>query len=395
MTIVQVSLYFAALATLVPVSVLFVQVVAALRKHQPREIAGIRRPSVAVLVPAHNEALLISDTLRSIASQLAPGDQLFVVADNCTDDTAGVAALAGAEVIERHDQERRGKGYALDFGIRHLERRPPEVVIIIDADCHVGEGTIDRLARVCGETGRPVQALDLMLSPANGNVGTRIAEFSWLIKNQIRPMGSLRLGLPCQLMGTGMAFAWPTISTAPVATGHIVEDLLLGIELARSGRPPLFCPDALVTSYFPETADGIAGQRTRWEYGHLRVIVSEAPRLFVQSITRGSVNLLALALDLCVPPLALLMILTFAVLVASALLFAALPTATLPVWLAGAAVTMLGSAVFLSWLRYGRAVISLGSLLYAPLYALAKVPLYLRFLAQRQVEWVRSRRGRN
>ncbi len=260
---------------LVPVSVLFVQVLAALPAYQPRAMPSGRRPSVAVLVPAHNEALMIADTLRAIVPQLVAGDRLLVVADNCSDDTAKIAVAAGAEVIERFDSERRGKGYALDFGVRHLERNPPEVVLIIDADCAIDSGAIDRLARLCLETGRPVQALYLMHSPEGAGLKTRIAEFAWLVKNHVRALGFHRLGLPCQLMGTGMAFPWAAISTAALASGHIVEDLKLGIDLARAGTPALFCPEARVTSYFPATAEGIAGQRTRWEHGHLGVILSD------------------------------------------------------------------------------------------------------------------------
>jgi hypothetical protein len=59
----------------------------------------------------------------------------------------GIAARAGAEVIERFDPDRRGKGYALDFGVRHLSTRPPEIVVIVDADCIVEGDAIDRLAR--------------------------------------------------------------------------------------------------------------------------------------------------------------------------------------------------------------------------------------------------------
>jgi cellulose synthase/poly-beta-1,6-N-acetylglucosamine synthase-like glycosyltransferase len=392
---VQIVLCLMALITLVPVSVLFLQVLMALPKYRSREISGGQRPAVAVMIPAHNEALLIADTLHSITSQLNAGDRLLVVADNCTDDTAEIAAAANAEVIERKDEHRRGKDYAMDFGIRHLERDPPEVIIIVDADCQVGAETINCLAQLCGETARPAQSMYLMQTPRDGDLQTRIAEFAWLVKNLVRRLGYHRLGLPCQLMGTGMAFPWSAISTTPLASGHLAEDLLLGIRLTRSGTPPLFCPEALVTSNFPETLEGIASQRKRWEHGHLGVIVGEAPRLFVEAITRGSVDLMALALDLCVPPLALLMILTFGVFAASAVFAAAVPTGTLPMWLAAVALAMLTSAILLSWGRYARRIIPLRGLVYVPFYALAKIPLYFKFLTQRQVDWVRSRRGKN
>src|SRR6202522_3619039 len=306
LTFVEIFLDVAALALLVPVVILFSEVVLAVTGVGYAATGqGERRP-LAILIPAHNEASTIAGALRSLTPQLAASDRLIVVADNCSDETASVGAAEGAEVIIRTDQTRRGKGYALDFGIRHLERNSPAIVIIVDADCRVGAGSIDRLARECARTQRPVQALYLMHSPKGANLKTRIAEFAWVVKNQVRSGGLHRVGLPCQLMGTGMAFTWPCISGATLATGHIVEDLKLGVDLARAGTPALFCPDALVTSDFPESSEGIQTQRRRWEHGHLALILSEAPRLFLNSLATLNVDLMALALDLSVPPLALL-----------------------------------------------------------------------------------------
>ena len=157
MILIETLLCLLALVMLVPVSVFFVEVLMALPVYRPRAMPDGRRPNIAVVIPAHNETLVIAATLRAIAPHLIAGDRLVVVADNCTDDTAMLAAAGGAEVLERSDRERRGKGYALDFGVRHIERNPPEVVLIIDADCTVESGAIERVVRLCLATGRPVQ----------------------------------------------------------------------------------------------------------------------------------------------------------------------------------------------------------------------------------------------
>lgn len=353
------------LLLLIPVAVLALQVLAALPGHRERPMPAGRRPSAAVLVPAHDEAAGIAETLRSIAPQLAPGDRLLVVADNCSDDTAAIAAAAGAEVLERHDPERRGKGYALAFGVSHLKA---EVLIVIDADCRVAPGTIERLARTAAAAGRPVQALYAMGSDAGGG----LAQFAWRVKNHVRPLGYLRLGLPCQLMGSGMAIPWGLVDAGLLASGEIVEDMALGLELARRGAPPLFCPEASVTSVFPATAAAAAQQRTRWEHGHLGLIL-RAPRF-----VRADVKLIALLLDLCVPPLALLFLVLTALLALS--------------WGFAFHLLLLGAAVLLAWAAYSRDVLPLAKLACAPLYAAAKLPLYVRFLRRRQVSWVRTTR---
>jgi cellulose synthase/poly-beta-1,6-N-acetylglucosamine synthase-like glycosyltransferase len=376
---------------LLPVTVLFVEVVSAsILRPSVKEPRGERR-RVAVLIPAHDESTLIASTLESIRPQLASSDRLVVIADNCTDDTAAIAAGAGAESIVRTDQTRRGKGFALDFGVHHLAQSPPDVVIVVDADCRVAPGTIDTLARTCDSSGRPVQALYLMRAPAGAGIKTQTAEFAWAMKNLVRPTGLHRLGMPCHLTGSGMAFPWPVIRSATLATGHIVEDLKLGIDLARGGTPPFFCPEALVTSEFPLSSVGAAAQRTRWEHGHLSVILSEAPVLAWDSLTRFDPTLLALAFDVMVPPLALLTLLVGAAW-AVACVALLLTKALLPIVMASLAVLLLAASVLLAWAIYGRNIVSLHKLAFAAIYAPLKLPLYLKFLFTRQTAWVRSKR---
>jgi cellulose synthase/poly-beta-1,6-N-acetylglucosamine synthase-like glycosyltransferase len=374
-----------------PVLILFIQILLACLPVRARAAAQGARPRVAVLVPAHNESTVIDATLRTLRPQLLPGDRLLVVADNCSDNTAALARLAGAEVVERRSVDQRGKGYALDFGVRHLADAAPDVLIIVDADCQVSEGFVERLAICCIDSQRPVQSLNLMRAPAGSGLKVQLAEFAWCVKNRARPQGWARLGLPCQLMGTGMAFAWRDLPLIDLASGHIVEDLKMGLDFCRSGKPPLFCPDALVTSYFPRSEEGLTTQRTRWEHGHLGVILGDTPKLFAESVGKRNGNLLAMTLDLLVPPLALLTLALVAAFGLSWLIFL-LTGALAPALIATAGVMILGTTVLLAWSQFGREIISFSTLMYAPFYALKKIPLYVGFLFKRQVEWVRSKR---
>lgn len=380
-----------ALLLLLPTLVLFVEVVMACLPARLPPAARVPRPRLAVLVPAHDEASIITATLDSIRAQLCEGDRLLVVADNCTDDTALLARAAGAEVVERFNAQARGKGYALDFGVRYLGFDPPPVIIVVDADCQLGEGALTRLATCCIDSGRPVQALYLMQAPAGAGLKTRVAEFAWRVKNLVRPRGSARLGLPCQLMGAGMAFTWRDLASLELASGHLVEDVKMGLDLCRIGKAPLFCPDALVTSWFPVSDEGLGVQRRRWEHGHLGVLLKDAPRLLIESLVRRNGALLALALDLMVPPLALLVLALTGVFCFSWLAWLLLEVSAAP-WLASCAMALLGIAILLAWYRFCRGLIAFSVLLYAPLYAAKKIPIYLGFLVKRQVDWVRSKR---
>jgi cellulose synthase/poly-beta-1,6-N-acetylglucosamine synthase-like glycosyltransferase len=390
MSVVAWMVAAAALVLCVPVAILLVQAICALLPGA-RPAPESRRPRLAVLIPAHDEAGGIQRTLRSIAPDLMPGDRMLVVADNCSDDTAQLAASAGAQVAVRHDADRRGKGYALDFGVRHLEADPPEVLVIVDADCEVSPLMVDRISRAAMATGRPVQALDLMKAPKGAGPMVAIAEFAQLVRNKVRPLGFLRLGLPCQLMGTGMAFPWDLVRRLQLASGHLVEDMKMGADCARAGHPPLFCPDVSVTSEFPVSREGIQSQRTRWEHGHLAMILSEVPPLLRDALAGRGRGTLALAADMCVPPLGLLGFAIAVLCAVAAVLQAVGETTPLPIALAAA--VGLALAILVSWIGFGRQTVSLGRLAYALLYVAAKLPMYLRFLFRRQVQWVRSRRG--
>jgi cellulose synthase/poly-beta-1,6-N-acetylglucosamine synthase-like glycosyltransferase len=390
-TVVSWLLCMLLLPILLPVLVLSAQVLLACLPARAASVAQGRRPRVAVLVPAHNESSVILATLNSLMPQLQAGDRLLVVADNCSDDTAALARAAGAEVVERSNQQQRGKGYALDFGVRHLAADAPEVMIIVDADCLVSESALERLALCCIESGRPAQALYLMHAPEGSGLKVRIAEFAWRVKNLVRPAGWAKLGLPCQLMGSGMAFAWQDIALINLASGHIVEDLQMGLDFCRSGKPPLFCPVAQVSSCFPRSAEGLSTQRTRWEHGHLGIILSDTPKLLAESIRRGNWKLLGMTLDLLVPPLALLTLVAVAAF-AMAWLLSMLSGLLAPAMIASVGMALLGVTIMLAWGKCGRDVISFAALLYAPFYILKKIPLYLGFLLKRQVDWVRSKR---
>ena len=375
-------------------ALLLVEVVAAalLRHRQAFLIPIGHRPRFAVLVPAHNESAGLLPTLRAIQAQLRAADRLLVVADNCSDDTAAVARGAGAEVIERNDLSRIGKGYALDWGIRHLRADPPAVVIVIDADCRLVDGSLEKLATVSANANRPVQALNIMTAPPGSSVRYQISEFAWRMKNWVRPLGLKALGLPCQLMGTGMAFPWDIIRTADLASGHIVEDLKLGLELTAGGWPPLFCPSAVVTSEFPQSATGVASQRQRWEHGHIAMI-SMAPALVLRAIARRNWPLLVLTLDMAVPPLGLLGLLTIAV-AASAALGAALGLSHLPFFFSCAGIASLAFSAGLAWLCFGRDALPPRSLFVLVPFVLGKLVLYGRLISRGPIsEWIRTNRN--
>jgi cellulose synthase/poly-beta-1,6-N-acetylglucosamine synthase-like glycosyltransferase len=379
----------------VPATLFLVEVLASARsrnEERMRDLGPQTRLRIGVLVPAHDESMSVLPTISDIKEQLLEGDRIVVIADNCTDDTASVARSAGAEVVERDDPTLRGKGFALDFGLKHLQADPPDVVVMVDADCRVVEGSVTRLAEACVRTGRPVQALDLMTARPDSSINYRVAEFAWRVKNWVRPLGLARLGLPCQLMGTGMAFPWSVIRAADLASGAIVEDVKLGLELAQSGTAPLFCPSARVTSHFPVSRAGAVSQRRRWESGHIKLIADKVPSLLFDAIRQRNRALLVLAVDLAVPPLSLFVLLLGGALVASSLALLAGYT-SVALALSGWSLGAFTVAIIVCWWTHGRDLLPIRAIGFVILYVVRKLPIYRGILSKRLAsEWKRAER---
>ncbi|MEY4582454.1 MAG: hypothetical protein RL701_7157 [Pseudomonadota bacterium] len=359
------------------------------RRAELPELAGKR---VAILMPAHNEHVGIQHTVSALQAQLSATTKLYVVADNCSDDTAALATQRGAHVLERHDSTRRGKGYALAFGIEHLAADPPAVVVIVDADCEVSAGGITRLAQAALAADAPIQA-DYWLAPSAAPSGRSVVSaLAFLVKNRVRPRGLAALGQPCLLTGTGMAFPWPVLRKAPPTDDNLVEDMVMGLELAKLGHAPRLCPDVYVTSALPERAQAASAQRKRWEHGHLATLFTHAPKLVARGLATGRIELLALALDLLVPPLSLLVLLLLAgsVFCGAATLVGA---SALPFTIFCTNVSAIGVGVFAGWFAYGRQLVRARDLLAIPLYILWKIPLYFSFFARgKQKAWERTER---
>lgn len=390
--LLNVFLLAVSLLLFIPTIVLWVECLAAVLP--TRSIHGkslITRPTIAILVPAHDEAAGISITLKTLLPQLTSRDRLVVVADNCSDETASVARAIGATVLERHDPERRGKGYALDFGLKFLASDPPDVVVVVDADCLVAEGAIEKISQLAAVKQRPVQSSYLLTQSANPNPASAVSLLAFTVKNLVRPVGLAQLGLPCLLTGTGMAFPWSVMQQVSLASGNIVEDMQLSLDLLIAGYPTVFCAEAAVLGSLPQDDKAAVSQRTRWEHGHLQTLFRQVPRLLKAWIDQKRFNLLAIALDLCVPPLSLLVMFWCVAMIAAIGSGLALQIYA-PLALLVLEGLLILASIIISWAKFARHKLPLSTLLAVPLYVLWKVPLYIAFLVKPQTRWVRTAR---
>lgn len=367
-----------------------VEVIAGLHRNHPAPVHA-KPIDLTVIIPAHNEALLIAETVSAARRCIDPATKILVIADNCSDATAELARSSGATVVERTDPSRRGKGFALAFARDYLSRTPPDAVFVLDADCRISRGSVEAMATHAVCLGEPVQSSNLLSASADCSPLILLSNFAMLIKNLVRARGLYRIGGGITLFGTGMAFPWNVFVKVDLATSESVEDLAIALTLAMNGTKVHLYEQLLVTSAAAELGDSLS-QRKRWEHGFLDNAFRKAFPLLVMGVMRRSRHLLAIGVHLLIPPLALLL-LTAAAASIPAVALAVADGDVRPGFLLLCALLCAAASIAGAWQLEARATLSLRVLARAPVYVLWKIPLYAGFIGGRQKEWNRTRRA--
>ncbi|MBF5042599.1 MULTISPECIES: glycosyltransferase family 2 protein [Myxococcaceae] len=347
-----------------------------------------------LVVPAHNEEAGIARTVANLSALDYPAAlrRIVVVADNCTDATAERARAAGAHVLVRHDAERRGKGYALEYAFaRSLEEAQADAVVVVDADTVVSAGLLHAFAARLEAGARAVQAEYGVQNP-DASWRTRLLTIAFALFHDVRSRARERLGLSCGLRGNGMCFALPLLRQVPHDAFSVVEDVEYGLRLGLAGQRVHYAGEVKVLGEMVAGEQGSRSQRRRWEGGRLQLMRQHGLPLLGRGLAQRSGLLVDLALDILVPPLSWL--------AAPALLLGALALAlslagghallSLGAW--GAVLAMLTLYVLRGWWLSGMGLRGLADLACAPLYVLWKLVLLLRRPQHPKGAWVRTTR---
>ena len=346
-------------------------------------VAPVTPLALTVIVPAHDEQLLLSRCVRSLLADLPTGSSVLVVAHNCTDNTTQVANDSGAEVLVLNDDGRQGKGAALGAGFRHAVSRGARVLAVVDADSIVAPGFSAAVAKALIDGAEAFQARYVVLG-GEGEANSRLTALGFLGFNVIRPRGRARLGLSAGIFGNGFGFRSSVLERVPYEASSLVEDVEYHLRLVDAGIRVEFLTDATVASEMPHNPAAVLSQRARWEGGRLHIARVWLPRLLGRALT-GRPSLLEPALDLASLPLA-----SEVVLLAVCLL---LPVSWLRIYALSAFAVMLAyvasaAAEGTGWWS------ALRTLLCVPRYILWKLCILPRTLAssRRNAAWIRTTR---
>lgn len=382
-----------ALAAVTP---LYLVILALASFARPRPTARPSRvPRLVVLVPAHNESELIGRCVRSLRDQSYPAAsyRVVVIADNCTDSTAAVAAAEGAEVMVRTETHQRGKGQALRWATDRLLSAPeaPEAVIIVDADAVADRDLVDQLAASYAAGHESVQADDLLRSDSP-SPRSELETIALLLRNRIRFAGRAALGMPAGLCGNGMLLSSAVLREHPWSAFSGVEDGEYSLILLEAGIATAFAPSAKVYASTTSSGSGAYTQGIRWDGGRFLTMRTWIPRLLVTAVKRRDPGLLSTVADLAMLPLSAdFALLSLGGAAATFLLWLGLIPfwAALP-WLAGlAALPLYVQLAFVSARLSLRSYLALGAV---PYFLLLKLRVYARILGGIDSSWVRTER---
>ncbi|MFL6426772.1 MAG: glycosyltransferase family 2 protein [Acidobacteriaceae bacterium] len=353
------------------------------RKKRIHPVVPIAPLALTVVVPAHNEELLLRRCVASLRADLPPGSSVLVVAHNCTDATARVAAEAGAEVLMLRDDGRRGKGAALRAGFNHAVARGAKVLAVVDADSVVAPGFSAVIVEALADGAEAFQTR--YVAAGSGSQATaKLTALGFLGFNVIRPRGRARLGMSAGIFGNGFGLRSTVLQRVPYEASSVVEDLEYHLRLVDAGIRVAFLEGASVLSEMPQNSAAASSQRARWEGGRLCMARAWLLRLLQRTLA-GRPILLEPALELACLPLA-----SEVVLLGIGLL---LPVPRLRIYAAGAFAIILmhvatAAAEGDGWWSAVRTLLSV------PRYIVWKLGMLPRTLAssQRDAAWVRTSR---
>lgn len=357
------------------------------RGHSPGVSPATR---FAVLVPAHNEEVLLPRLLDNLKKVDYPAHlfDVYVVADNCTDSTADIARASGVQGLERHDSQRRGKGYALRWLLEQVQvlGREYDAYLVLDADSLVSSNFLSAMDARFQQGSLVVQGY-YSVSNATQTSVSALRYIALVLMHYVRPMGRRALGLSCGLFGTGMAFRREVIGRFGWDAFTLAEDVEYYLKLTQAGIKVDFAPEAVLWAEMPTSLRDARSQNLRWERGRLMM----AWRYGLPFLARGVLERNALKVDAAIeqliPPLSITFFAGF--------LLLALSLASWQPWSIGLALAgnlALAGHLFLGLLSARVPLSAYRALALAPRFVAWKLLVYLQAMKPSDMRWTRTQR---
>ena len=238
------------------------------------------------IIPAHNEQEVIGNLVESLKNQNYNKElyDIYVIADNCTDNTARVARNAGAIVYERYNEKEKTKGYALDWFLQQKikEDAPYDAICIFDADNIVDKNFLTAMNKKLCQGEEVVQGYRDIKNPTDNWITSGYALFYWT-NHRFYHLARYNLGLSTMLNGTGFMVSFDVIKeNGGWKTVTLTEDIEFSLQRILKGKRLGWATDAIVYDEQPTGFKQSWSQRSRWTVGHMQCIKEYTGKLAEQ-----------------------------------------------------------------------------------------------------------------
>ena len=235
------------------------------------------------IIPAHNEEAVVANLIESLKNQNYNKDlyDIYVIADNCTDNTARVAREAGAIVYERFDNTKKTKGYALDWFLQQKiqEDADYDAVCIFDADNIVDKNFIKNMNKKLCQGEEVVQGYRDIKNPTDNWITAGYALFYWTM-HRMYHLARYNIGLSPLLNGTGFMVKFDVVKPNGWETQTLTEDIEFSLKQIIQGRKLGWATDAIVYDEQPTSFKQSWSQRSRWTVGHMQCLKTYTGQLY-------------------------------------------------------------------------------------------------------------------
>lgn len=240
----------------------------------------------AMIVAAHNEEVVIGKLIESMLNQNYPRElfDIFVIADNCTDNTAKIARKYGVYVYERFNKEQKGKGYALEWMFDKIFKMQNkyDAVAIFDADNLVSKNWCKEINSRMLQGYKVVQGYIDSKNPNDSWISASYSIAFWT-QNRMYQLARANVGLSNQIGGTGFAIDLDVLKEFGWGATCLTEDLEFSCKLILNGEKVGWAHDAIIYDEKPLTLKQSWVQRRRWMQGFTDV----ASRYFFKLLKKG------------------------------------------------------------------------------------------------------------
>ena len=245
----------------------------ALIQFKEKPLIKNKKHKFMMILPAHNESAVIGSLIESLQALDYPKElyDIYVIADNCTDNTAQIAKDLGAIVYERFDEKKKTKGFAMQWFLNQKikEDADYDAFCVFDADNIVDKNFLNAMNKKLCQGEEIVQGYRDIKNPADSWISAGYALFYWMM-NRFYHLARYNLGLSPLINGTGFMVDFNLIKPTGWDTITLTEDIEFSLKNIAKGRKLGWATDAIVYDEQPTEFKQSWSQRSRWTVGHLQ-----------------------------------------------------------------------------------------------------------------------------